>query len=272
MRLTYLLVFLVACGGKSIPPEDGEIDGDADVDADGDVDADADADTDADADADADGDDPILDDQTCEASGDVCGLAPNCGCPDGEKCTAELESHRVFCAPAGTRAEGETCGADGADDCAAGLVCHWVGGVGHEERVCRRFCDRNTTCGRTERWCTIGYFTEEPGFGLCAIPCDPITNEGCAAGTSCQMYDWGPTGWFTDCGGVAGDQRQGEECEGWTEKGPGGPYCAPGLYCWSSSPGECRAYCETSDVQGCPDGTACQAFGSLEGTEYGLCE
>jgi hypothetical protein len=270
-----VVLSLSACGGKTVSPDDDDIDGDADVDADTDADSDTDtdADTDADGDGDGDADDPVLDDQTCEASGDVCGLAPNCGCPDGEKCTADLRTHRVFCAPAGARGEGEPCAADGSDDCAAGLVCHAAGAVGLEQRVCRRFCDRNTTCGRTERWCTFGYFTEEPGFGLCAIACDPVTNEGCPAGTSCQMFDWGPSAWFTDCGGSVGDQEQGGECwEGAPDGEIEGPFCAAGSRCWNASPGECRAYCETSTGRGCPDGTRCEPFGVVEGTAYGLCE
>lgn len=182
-------------------------------------------------------------------------------------------------ADAGTRREGDTCGASGVDDCGEGLFCHFAGpGSGDEVRICRRFCDEDSTCGREWYWCAYGLRGDEGRFSLCAISCNPMTNEGCPEGTACQLVD--PNGedggWFTDCDGQAGDAEQGDECshDGGVYE-TDGPLCAPGFSCADGLPGTCRSWCDTPGATGsCPAGTTCTAMtppAVIGDAEYGLC-
>jgi len=85
-------------------------------------------------------------------------------CDESVKCTADIEGFGV-CILAGGKREGEACGADGDDDCVAGLFCANLG----QGAACYRFCNpRSAEDGcSSETTCTAAMPWIREAVGLC---------------------------------------------------------------------------------------------------------
>jgi hypothetical protein len=197
----------------------------------------------------------------CEA--EPCKLtAPQCGCPADQMC--EYVSGAVECVLTGTAQLGEECMAYG---CAPGLHCVQIHGP---PASCRPWCDDDSDCPDGGA-CMIGLDDGNGGiFGqrLCAVRCDPLTNEGCTlAGTKCSVLLSESLGqWYTSCV-AAGDGDEGAFC---TDTGD----CLPGFHCVNASMfNSCRPYCEAAVPQ-CAMGQSCHNFepsSVIDGVIYGVC-
>jgi hypothetical protein len=101
------------------------------------------------------------------------------------------------CLTAGTKPEGELCtrapaapGAPrdtlGPDDCAAGLHCSALGGLGTTEAThisrCWAYCATDAMCGAGKKCISIN---ESPVIGLCVPTCTPFA--ACANGFNCSF-------------------------------------------------------------------------------------
>ncbi len=108
----------------------------------------------------------------------VCKPVGQQGCLPGERCTwiGVDAGLRVGCAPNGTVALGETCvravGADGTDNCQAGLRCDGL--------TCRKICDTSTEASCSANYlCSANSDTPSPdsgsSLGVCMDTCNPVT-------------------------------------------------------------------------------------------------
>lgn len=100
--------------------------------------------------------------------GDPCDVLAD-ACPSGLKCELDLFGEGVCARLLGDGAEGESCGSDGVDDCARGLLCYDPGdGTGLRCRVpcdpaAATGCPGGRACGEPIRW-------SEQALGMCALP------------------------------------------------------------------------------------------------------
>jgi len=194
----------------------------------------------------------------------VCDLVTNAGCEAGQGCyfAAEMEGDppAPLCAPAGTLADGASCG--NANDCQEGFIC--VGDPG----VCRRICcgDNDADCdpSTTGQLCLINIVDadgEPTGVGACQLPddCDPIAQTGCESPEACF-----PSGDGAFSCTTPGDGTQGSVCDD--------AQCAAGFLCImqpDDMPSICAQVCDTADPVCDADGTSC---GGLTGyDDIGVC-
>ncbi len=108
---------------------------------------------------------------------DVCDIATQAGCEDGERCAlvyAQSSASGFGCVPDGTVAAGEACThpESGADACAGAALCH--------DGRCTQVCDPDgpESCGPAETCASYSYGQTDGGAlaaGLCTATCDPVT-------------------------------------------------------------------------------------------------
>lgn len=217
-----------------------------------------------------DGGDPEL----CEPLLGSCGLAPQCGCDDGELCdVVDANSGRSACVPAGNTPPYAACSFT-TGECQAGYAC--IGGV------CKELCDRDATelCNeRPYEQCTSALTSAGdpiPGYSFCQRTCDPrdptaqnATFQPCGDGANCAPS----TGGVSFCLIATGDGTQGASCSGPT--GPDPFACAPGFSCVVfSSESVCMRNCAVGGND-CERGLSCYSYTSPLGAahlEIGYCD
>jgi hypothetical protein len=200
------------------------------------------------------GDDLMCEEDPCRV------MAPQCGCPSGEKCTLQPGIYVRGCREAGTGAHGEVCTSDA--DCAPGTYCMLLGG----HRVCRDFCESDTDCAAPGGRCQLDISFNMGDEMWCSDNCDPITNNGCP-GSKCELLLDENDAWYTVCIG-AGTGVQGTPCTSLND-------CAAGYSCLDvGGDSRCRQWCDVS-APSCNTGT-CLSFQApaptIGGTEYGGCD
>ncbi len=240
----------------------GEVDGEDDGgDPDGDGDGDGDAeDVEAEARDAAD-----VEGGGCVEPPPGCDLAPQCGCPRGEKCTLVGVDRR--CVTAGFQSEGRPCSAD--VEGAAGLMC--VNAVGTDVRACYRFCRDHSGCFGPGSLCVVAVSsggTPLPGVTLCSLSCDLVSGSGCPAGTGCKLWQepGGERRFLTDCSGEVGTGRTGMPCARERD-------CAPGFFCPVPTISQCVQFCALPGGF-CEGGYTCRRFHEpvvVGSQEYGYC-
>ncbi|MBW2455735.1 MAG: hypothetical protein JRI68_14555 [Deltaproteobacteria bacterium] len=127
---------------------------------------------------------------------DPCRLvAPQCGCPAGDRCT--FAGGAKSCAPNGDKAKAEAC----ENDCQAGMLCLDADqGAGS---LCHQYCIDDEDCDAPGGLCLMSV----TGLGpekLCTHNCDPVSSAGCNdAGSKCDIYTLtaDPNTKLTQCGG-----------------------------------------------------------------------
>lgn len=152
---------------------------------------------------------------------------------------------------AGSGTDGSACAYD--TDCAPGLACFGVGGLGTCGRVC---CETRADCATTERCRGDGLLAggTTTSWGRCLPPvsCDLAHPEhACAPREGCYIVDGAGT---TECL-LAGNVAPGAPC---TEVAD----CAPGNVCTGLTARTCVAICfltSTAPHQGCGDTEHCAA-------------
>ncbi len=264
-------------------PHDDAAAGDADADVPAETPAEAEAEAGADADADADDAAPVddgggADTGACEEL--PCGLRPNCGCPAGQKCTADAERLAILllireCGPAGTRDSSQLCTTDA--ECEPGTYCLGLfTQAGGTDRMCADFCNGEPDCAEPGSVCAS--MTElVTGAGTCSHSCSPITNTGCPSGTSCQVLILGTTRQIlTDCTADVGSLAPHTACTT-------GAQCQLGSYCADTNADglgdQCIQWClypggACAGVDTCrqfTDSTGTPMPLTIDGTEYGFC-
>ncbi len=149
-------------------------------------------------------------------------FGPFSGCPDAQSCMLQPQDGSVACMVPGSSQENQMC--ESTEQCAAGLVCMF--------RTCSRLCRDKDRCSERHECHDPGW---PDGVGFCPAqtgPCDPVSQDGCAAGTACYI---------TGMDGSLGcwppkDARLNEICDA-------SDYCAPGLVCAYGMTNTCRQLC-----------------------------
>jgi cysteine-rich repeat protein len=188
----------------------------------------------------------------------VCDFIPQCGCPDGQKCT--LVGAERGCVSNGFLAEGRACSSD--EECAIGLLC--APAVGSDVPLCHRFCEVADDCLGPGSRCVV------PVTGgstvLCSVSCELDSGSGCPAETRCKLFQESDGSYLTDCTGDVGSGRVGHACE---DDGD----CASGFFCAAPDFPTCVQYCPWPDGY-CEGGFVCQPFSpavSVGSSQYGYC-
>jgi hypothetical protein len=203
-----------------------------------------------------------LDTGTCQtpASGDPCGLDPQCGCTSVQTCDINLGG--TSCVAAGNAKVGHGCTTTAS--CEPGLTCF--------NGVCRPYCSNSGDAGCDSKLPEGGTCTAVLGDDGGPLASDDVCTF------RCQLQDpnaCGPTGDLN--AGCIYDGVGGTDCEavGLSNIGDDCTYlndCKPGLVCV----GQCLPWCRVGhSPSDCGDGEACQAFASpvptAYGVEYGYC-
>ncbi len=194
---------------------------------------------------------PICSEQPCRL------MAPQCGCPQGQKCTIDAYFNRMCSAFSGNGQANAACSTDA--DCAEGFVC-----TGHfgSQLMCEAFCGSDADCtagpGSKCIW-------KDPATSIsmiCTTQCDLTSDAGCRPGDKCTfVYDSaGISGWGTTCSAM-GTVGLGGSCTAATQ-------CGPGMMCAN---GQCRPVC--SSVTACASGSCYTITPAIKiGTvDYGVC-
>jgi hypothetical protein len=175
-------------------------------------------------------------------------------CATSQKCSLD-DRNQVACMPGGRRLPGESCGAAGADDCAAGSVCLAVtlDGAGS---ACFRYCRTDGDCAGAG--CTIAITgSSANACGEAVSACTLVPQGGCPLGTACFVVEArGDTGCH-----VAGSGGLGTACASDYD-------CLPGFACFQS-PSGCQRLCRTGVSSDC-DGGSCSAVTGWTG-DVGIC-
>jgi hypothetical protein len=207
---------------------------------------------------------PVCEETPCKL------VAPQCGCPDGNKCSVNNQGDLV-CAAEGQAALGEEC--DGSDPCIAGLICVVTKSTAPTVSTCMKFCEEDIQCKMPGGLCVFnlndGSGNPIEGASLCTQNCDPVTNTGCpVAQTSCQAAQeaMGMMKFFTFCTG-AGLGGQGATCTTAQD-------CQAGFGCFNvGMESQCLKWCNVQAAT-CPSGTACQIPDpaiTIDTVAYGAC-
>lgn len=166
--------------------------------------------------------------------GTPCELLSQCGCSDERQCTLNPNTNELSCLARGTAGEGEVCGEAA---CGPGLVCLSSGG-GAGPNICVRWCESDVDCiGGPGSVCAYDAPFEGVTYRLCTMPCDPVTNTGCAPGLACTVrQETGRT--VTECGVSSGGAGEGFPCFNASS-------CGAGLTCQPRFPAGnyCQRYC-----------------------------
>ena len=181
---------------------------------------------------------PSCDEDPCKL------VAPQCGCPSGEKCTLDAAGERA-CGPSGTAAFNAECGAT---DCVEGAICLGEASVGY----CAPFCAADTDCDGTNI-CAVklgdGNGGTIPNVSMCSSSCNLASAAGCPTGLGCILAreDAGAERFFTMCFAA------GTATSGSCANNPG--ICAPGYGCYNDGTGDkCFQNCNVASPQ-CNTGT-----------------
>ncbi|MSQ82090.1 MAG: hypothetical protein EXR77_04120 [Myxococcales bacterium] len=194
--------------------------------------------------------------ETCASCPQDCGAcpAPTCkvltsaGCASGKQCFPDGKSN--LCYSAGSLKPGDPC--KNFNDCVIGALC--VAGL------CRQLCD--WTGKDATQLCKPGVPCDKLVFdgageagqnlGACkpSAPCNPLTDAGCASGSTCT-----PSGWLKTCI-VAGTSGLGSACSQQSA-------CGLGLLCINDGKGlQCLARCHTDgQAPVCAAGTCSPVLG-----------
>ncbi len=201
-----------------------------------------------------------------------CGLVPNCGCPDGQKCSLVTHGSSTLraCVAAGPGTMGSACTSDAG--CAAGLIClELPSEEGGTAAACYPFCDSDSDCPGDASLCHEAF--ADTTDQICSLGCHLITSTGCPSGSKCALYVLTATGQpLTDCTSDLGSGGYLTMCAAESD-------CRSGFYC-DSGAGQCIGYCSIWPTDTCIYGTGCRQFvdgmGSpvgivFDGTSYGYC-
>lgn len=222
-----------------------------------------------------------LGDQTCTADGCASSgcsespcqlLSPQCGCGAGQGCYPSGGTRT--CEPAGTAVEGSPCTSP--SHCAPGLTCHDMTVSGATPVYqCTRLCATDSDCSGEGSYCLFalddGSGGTLTGVKRCSRSCDPVTNAGCASGTTCRVSrETSGARYYTDCEAPEGHGALYAACSRDAD-------CRSGFMCadtvWSYGP-ECLPVCEVGGTD-CLFGETCYPFATrrLVGSrEYGVCD
>jgi hypothetical protein len=201
----------------------------------------------------------------------VCGLAPQCGCPANQTCDVTNPANgAVSCVMAGTKALGRACMVT--SECIQGYTC--------EFGTCRPYCAKlNADCKVAGTGVCIAATDDNsqplPNMQVCTLQCDPVSPEAlCGTGNTCLWFPsmYAPAK-VTDCS-FPGDVVALAACTTDYDCGAGyacGKHPTKGMQCekW------CRigaAY--TAD---CPGGFTCKDYYGADapivsGVKEGLCQ
>ncbi len=195
-------------------------------------------------------------------------VAPQCGCPAGEKCTVNGGGDRI-CAPEGAAVTGDNCGVG--NDCVAGSLCLTTSTMA----MCRAFCDADDQCAAPGGLCVLQVADGNGGVWpakYCSENCDPVSGAGCApANAKCEVAREASPGdrLFTLCVGV-GASVQGASCMATAD-------CAAGFGCFTLSDNstKCLQWCKPNNNPSCGANTTCSPFPApgivIGAVEYGVC-
>ncbi len=184
----------------------------------------------------------------CGACPKVCAPLSSLGCAPGLQCFPNPPDN--LCAPPGTTAAGSAC--QSWNQCEFNSLC--VAGV------CRSLCDASGTDSAAA--CKPGVPCEKLVFdggdavaadlGACkpGDACNPLSDQGCAAGQTCVPY-----GWLKTCT-KAGGGGAGQAC---ADNNP----CIQGLLCVQ---GACRLRCTTAGGEPSCAASACLALLGPDGS------
>jgi hypothetical protein len=216
---------------------------------------------------DTDGTTPDIDAASCVKAppSNMCGVAPQCGCPIGETCDVRDNMGDVQCISAGTAGQGKSCTTTAG--CALGLTCG--------DGACRPYCPAGTADGAAcgimgTTTCLYAGTPAIPNFHVCRIACDLVNPSACdptpAGGTlapvGCDVDDKGNTDCVTAGAGTAG-----ATCDGTN-------LCAPSYVCVNTGmTSVCKKWCKVGDNTPC-GGMTCSGFMTklmVNGAEYGAC-
>ncbi len=199
-----------------------------------------------------------------------CRLAPQCGCPAGEKCSVDPSSTETnlvkACVPAGARDTSQTCTLD--TECMVGTDCFFLpseSGAG-TTRMCYRYCAGPSDCPEAGSYC-LQLFETRLYPGACTHACDPISNIGCPSSAKCAIYQHSVTEViFTDCSSDRGAGGPGSLCFEQSD-------CGIGTFC-ATSISECIQRCRNPPTGSCSLGRSCNRSDPpivIGGVEYGYC-
>jgi hypothetical protein len=163
-------------------------------------------------------------DRPCTLGGDEC--------EPGEKCAPLGVNEALVCRPDGDKLPGETCGASGLDDCAAGSAC-----VDYDSTLstCRPLCNTTVPCPGDHLACFPWFGPSGSVAGIClGDDCLPPA-VGCEDGQRCTVLSAASIA-IAACV-PAGPVPVGGDCS--TDE------CAPGAMCVKVGASYvCRAYCD----------------------------
>lgn len=207
---------------------------------------------------------PVCEEAPCKL------IAPQCGCPDGNKCSVDNQGALV-CAAEGEALLGEEC--DASDPCIAGLICVVTKSTAPPVSTCMKFCETDIQCKMPGGLCVfeLNDANGDPieSATLCTQNCDPLTNTGCPVPeTSCQAAkEEGSTmKSYTFCTG-AGLGGQGATCATAED-------CQAGFGCFTVGMElQCLKWCSSQSAT-CPGGTTCQIPDpaiTIDTVAYGAC-
>lgn len=205
-------------------------------------------------------------DEACEraAPGDVCAVAPQCGCGAAETCDVEDSAGSVHCVIAGKYKMGSPCTTT--VGCERGLTCVYG--------ICHAYCaNPGAACGVSGTGPCVQLESSGgpiPNLSVCFVACDlrdPLSCGGTtAAGTGVCQVD--PDG-VTDCR-TGGTKTAGQSCTST-------PECGPALVCVltgaDGGAGTCRRWCRvgTNDCGGVVTCSGFQTKVQVGAVEYGAC-
>jgi hypothetical protein len=213
--------------------------------------------------------DPVVDadDDAPPCDGEPCGFLPNCGCPDGHKCTLAGTPVERRCVAEGTATRAEPCEND--LDCEADTLCaRMFSPAGADEPICFALCRSDSDCPGDAAICMF-VFSPETEVGYCTTGCDLLTGEPCPDGSKCKWLRTTAGVNYTDCTADVGTGLMGSSCTG-------EEHCAPGHFCAGGE--NCMEYCRISPAPdtctfGCRQFTIDSAPVDLvfDGVSYGYC-
>ncbi len=203
---------------------------------------------------------------TCKKAppSNVCGVAPQCGCPADQTCDVPDATGTAVCTWAGEVAMGKPCGTT--SDCTRGLTCIFGS--------CHAFCDNpGSPCtspgtGACEQIKTTEG-TDVPNLAICRIACSPHDPLSCGGST--------PQG----IGACYADGKGGSDCQTGSAKVEGDDCsskepCGPGFVCTSArgaAKSTCKKWCRVGQ-QDCGTGKTCNGFDpsvKIGDVVYGAC-
>lgn len=181
----------------------------------------------------------------CTPTSQVCDPVCNSGCGNGQRCDMNLQAQKTgVCFDTGGGQLGDACNLSlSSDSCAPKLAC--------DGTSCIALCWRDTDCPLATQCCDahVTYQKVDIGFLVCRTPdaCDPISNTGCLAGTSCYTAGCAQSPDSVACL-PTGTVVLGTNCGGDTT-------CVPGAWCTEDTK-RCETLCLLAKPA-CAQGQSC---------------